>query len=238
MDDCFSTEAEKAKLFNLLRRFVNAAKGLVVHNRRYLQVVILSTPSTKLLFDKYGLFGLAFHIDRKIHSCQHAGSKSSTPSPEQHAHKSFGHIDKILRATFETQFSDRFLKLGIDPSKGILLTGPPGTGKTMSAKACLFQSGFDFTVITPDQLLHSELGLSETKLHRVFEKARASGHRVVFIDEIDSLFVKTDDPACRNLIAQFELEMRLSLASKMVLLAACNNICLIPDTFLIAGIPV
>lgn len=82
---------------------------------------------------------------------------------------------------------DRFAKLGISAPKGLLLYGPPGCSKTLTAKALATESGLNFLAIKGPELFNKYVGESERKLRAVFAKARQSAPAVVFIDEIDAI---------------------------------------------------
>lgn len=70
---------------------------------------------------------------------------------------------------------------------GILLFGPPGTGKTMIAKAVATECNLSFLSVQGPELLNMYVGQSEQNVREVFAKARASAPCVVFLDELDSL---------------------------------------------------
>ncbi len=76
---------------------------------------------------------------------------------------------------------------GIDIPKGILLSGPPGNGKTSIARILANQAGLNFFTITNDLLISKYVGESEKYLTRVFEEAERQKPSIVFIDEIDSI---------------------------------------------------
>lgn len=81
-----------------------------------------------------------------------------------------------------------FHRMGISPPLGIILHGPPGTGKTMLAKAAASASRCNFLNLSASDLMRAEFGESEKAISRAFETARALSPCLVFIDEFQSLF--------------------------------------------------
>ncbi|HSG79778.1 MAG TPA: AAA family ATPase, partial [Acidimicrobiia bacterium] len=82
---------------------------------------------------------------------------------------------------------DRFARLGIDPPRGILLHGPPGTGKTFVIRALAHESGAAFFAIKGAELLDKYVGESERGVREVFARARAAAPAILFFDELDAL---------------------------------------------------
>jgi AAA family ATPase len=83
--------------------------------------------------------------------------------------------------------SHRFARFGIEPSKGILLYGPPGCSKTMMAKAIATESKLNFIGIKGPELFSKYVGESERAVRNIFKRARACSPCVIFFDEIDAL---------------------------------------------------
>ena len=81
----------------------------------------------------------------------------------------------------------RFERLGIDPPKGILLHGPPGTGKTFVVKALANEAGAAFFSVKGAELLDKYVGESEAGVRDVFNRARAASPSIIFFDEFDAL---------------------------------------------------
>ncbi|KAI5463795.1 P-loop containing nucleoside triphosphate hydrolase protein [Mariannaea sp. PMI_226] len=73
------------------------------------------------------------------------------------------------------------------PGKGILLYGPPGCSKTLSAQATATESGFNFFAVKGAELLNMYVGESERAVRTLFERARAAAPSIIFFDEIDSI---------------------------------------------------
>jgi transitional endoplasmic reticulum ATPase len=82
---------------------------------------------------------------------------------------------------------DRFRKLGIDPPRGVLLFGPPGTGKTFVVRALAHEAGAAFFPIKGAELLDKFVGESERGVREVFARARAAAPSILFFDELDAL---------------------------------------------------
>jgi transitional endoplasmic reticulum ATPase len=76
---------------------------------------------------------------------------------------------------------------GARPAKGILLTGPPGGGKTLLAKAVAHESGVNFISVKGPELLSKWVGESEQGIREIFKKARQAAPCIIFLDEIDAL---------------------------------------------------
>ena len=85
---------------------------------------------------------------------------------------------------------EAFKKLGVNPPKGILLYGAPGTGKTLLAKAVATESEANFILVNGPELLSKWVGESEKAVREVFKKARQTSPTIIFFDEIDSLAPK------------------------------------------------
>ena len=83
-----------------------------------------------------------------------------------------------------------FQRLGVDPPKGVLLHGPPGTGKTRLARAVANESDAQFFHIAGPEIMGSAYGESEKKLREIFEEAAKAAPSIIFIDEIDSIAPK------------------------------------------------
>ena len=86
-----------------------------------------------------------------------------------------------------------FRRLGIDPPKGVLLHGPPGTGKTMIAKAVATETNAHFTSINGPEIISKYYGESEKQLREIFDEASNNAPAIVFLDEIDSICPKRED---------------------------------------------
>ncbi len=80
-----------------------------------------------------------------------------------------------------------FKTLGVKPPKGVLLHGPPGTGKTMIARAVANETGAFFFLINGPEIMSKMAGDSEANLRRAFEEAEKNSPAIIFIDEIDSI---------------------------------------------------
>ncbi|MHA1125519.1 MAG: CDC48 family AAA ATPase [Candidatus Heimdallarchaeota archaeon] len=86
-----------------------------------------------------------------------------------------------------------FLKLGIDPPKGVLLHGPPGCGKTLIAKAVANESASNFIVINGPEIMSKFYGESEQRLRQIFKDAASKAPTIIFIDELDAIASKRAD---------------------------------------------
>ncbi|KAF9427684.1 hypothetical protein BGZ94_004394 [Podila epigama] len=85
--------------------------------------------------------------------------------------------------------ADAYTRLGIRPSKGVLLYGPPGTGKTMLAKAVATESEANFIALSIPELVKGEVGESEKAIARIFKTATRCSPCIVFLDELEAIFV-------------------------------------------------
>jgi len=81
----------------------------------------------------------------------------------------------------------RFERLGIDPPRGLLLHGPPGTGKTYVIRALAHESGAAFFPVKGAELLDKYVGESERGVREVFARARRAAPAILFFDELDAL---------------------------------------------------
>lgn len=88
---------------------------------------------------------------------------------------------------YPIEHPEKFLKFGMQPSKGVLFYGPPGCGKTMLAKAVANECSANFISIKGPELLTMWFGESESNVREVFDKARSSAPCVLFFDELDSI---------------------------------------------------
>ena len=82
---------------------------------------------------------------------------------------------------------DLYVKAGIKPSKGVLLTGLPGTGKTLLAKAVATEANANFISVKGPELVSKWVGESEKHVREIFKKARQVSPSIIFFDEFDSI---------------------------------------------------
>ena len=125
------------------------------------------------------------------------------------------------------RYPELFQRLGVDPPKGVLLHGPPGTGKTRLARAVANESAAEFFLINGPEIMGSAYGESEGKLRQVFEEAAKAAPSIVFIDEIDSIAPKrgqVSGEAEKRLVAQLLTLMDgLEARANVVVIAATNR---------------
>ena len=88
---------------------------------------------------------------------------------------------------------DAFEKMGLTPPKGVLLTGPPGTGKTMLAKAIANSTSATFLGLVGSELAQKYIGEGGRLVRELFDLAKEKAPAIIFIDEIDSIGSKRLD---------------------------------------------
>jgi transitional endoplasmic reticulum ATPase len=86
-----------------------------------------------------------------------------------------------------------FARLGIDPPKGVLLYGPPGSGKTLLAKAVANESEATFILLNGPEIMSKFYGESEKKIRDIFNEAEKNAPAIIFMDEIDAIAPKRED---------------------------------------------
>merc|ERR1712087_593825 len=98
-----------------------------------------------------------------------------------------------------------FKTIGVKPPKGILLYGPPGSGKTLIARAVANETGAFFFLINGPEIMSKMAGESESNLRKAFEEAEKNAPAIIFIDEIDAIAPKrekTNGEVERRIVSQ------------------------------------
>merc|ERR1712060_269631 len=93
----------------------------------------------------------------------------------------------IEMVVYPIEYPEIYAKFGQKPTRGALLWGPPGCGKTMLAKAIATECAANFISIKGPELLTMWFGESEANVRGVFDKARSAAPCVLFFDELDSI---------------------------------------------------
>jgi transitional endoplasmic reticulum ATPase len=120
-----------------------------------------------------------------------------------------------------------FERLGVEPPKGVLLHGSPGTGKTLIAKAVANESGANFILIAGPEIMSKWYGGSEENLRNKFDDAEKNAPSIIFIDEIDAIAPKREEltgEVERRVVSQLLTLMDgLKSRGKVVVIAATNR---------------
>ncbi|QXJ27224.1 CDC48 family AAA ATPase [Saccharolobus shibatae] len=129
---------------------------------------------------------------------------------------------------YPLKYSELYQNSGIEPPKGILLFGPPGTGKTMLAKAVATESGANFIAVRGPEILSKWVGESEKAVREIFRKARMYAPAVIFFDEIDSIApirgISYDSGVTERIVNQLLAEMDgIEKLENVVVIAATNR---------------
>ena len=141
----------------------------------------------------------------------------------------FDDIKRILSETVKDPLYHPavYARANTKPPKGILLTGEPGTGKTLMARAIAKEAEVNFIAISGPELLSKYIGESEQGVREVFKKARQAAPCILFFDEIESLVPRRgksmSDQVTERVVTQFLTEMDGIEELKGVLVLASTN---------------
>ncbi|HIE31523.1 MAG TPA: AAA family ATPase [Methanosarcinales archaeon] len=135
--------------------------------------------------------------------------------------------DLIEAVEWPLRYPEAFAALRSKPPKGILLFGPPGTGKTMLAKAAATESEANFISIRGPELFSRYVGESEKAVRETFRKAKQAAPAVIFFDEIDSIApvrgASSDSHVTERVASQILIELDGMEELKNVVIIAATN---------------
>jgi transitional endoplasmic reticulum ATPase len=121
-----------------------------------------------------------------------------------------------------------FKKMGINPPRGILLYGPPGSGKTLLARAVATESEANFISIKGPEIFSKWVGESEKAIREAFRKGRTAAPSIIFFDELDAIVPRrglgyADSGASERVISQLLTELDGIESLQNVLVIAATN---------------
>lgn len=145
---------------------------------------------SKRMMDKAGggnamTFGMG-RSNAKIYVKSSSGIKFSDVAGEDEAKESLAEIVDYLHNP------DKYREIGASMPKGVLLVGPPGTGKTMLAKAVAGEASVPFFSMSGSEFVEMFVGMGASKVRDLFKQAKEKAPCIVFIDEIDAIGKKRD----------------------------------------------
>jgi len=149
------------------------------------------------------------------------------------AYEDLGGLDEEIKKIREMvelplRHPEIFERLGIEPPKGVLLHGPPGSGKTLLAKAVANETESNFILINGPEIMNKFVGEAEKRIRDIFEEAEKSSPSIIFIDEIDAIAPKREESYSeveRRVVAQLLTTMDgLKSRGKVVVIGATNRV--------------
>lgn len=145
--------------------------------------------SKKLMERAGGKNSMAFGMgnsNAKVYVKSSKGIKFSDVAGEDEAKENLTEIVEYLHDP------KKYEEIGASMPKGILLVGPPGTGKTMLAKAVAGEANVPFFSISGSEFVEMFVGMGASKVRDLFKQAKEKAPCIVFIDEIDAIGKKRD----------------------------------------------
>ena len=139
------------------------------------------------------------------------------------------------------KYKDAYDYVDVEAPKGILLHGPPGTGKTMIAKALAKMTESNFISIKGPELLSKWVGESEKGVREIFRKARLAAPCIIFLDEVDALVPRrgsggSDSHVTENVVSQILTEIDgLEELNNVLIIGATNRLDIVDEALLRPG---
>ena len=148
--------------------------------------IALGQYMSKKMADKLGggnsmMFGLGGNSNVKVYVQSTEGIHFSDVAGEDEAKENLQEVVNYLHDP------SKYQEIGASMPKGILLVGPPGTGKTMLAKAVAGESNVPFFSISGSEFVEMFVGMGASKVRDLFSQAKEKAPCIVFIDEIDAI---------------------------------------------------
>jgi transitional endoplasmic reticulum ATPase len=138
-------------------------------------------------------------------------------------------------AVLPLEHAELFETMHVESPSGVLLAGPPGTGKTMLARAVATETGANFVSVKGPELMNKYVGESERAVRELFETARENAPTVVFFDELDAMAPARGSRSestgvTDNVVAQLLTELDgLEASEDVIVIGATNRPELIDD---------
>ncbi len=145
--------------------------------------------SKKLMKKMGGADSMMFNIGKsnaKVYVKSSNGIKFKDVAGEDEAKENLAEIVDYLHNP------DKYKEIGASMPKGILLVGPPGTGKTMLAKAVAGEADVPFFSMSGSEFVEMFVGMGASKVRDLFKQAKEKAPCIIFIDEIDAIGKKRD----------------------------------------------
>ncbi|KAJ7548620.1 hypothetical protein O6H91_07G019700 [Diphasiastrum complanatum] len=173
------------------------------------------------------------HFMTALSTCNPSALRETVVEVPNVSWDDIGGLETVKRELQETvqypvEHPEKFEKFGMSPSKGVLLYGPPGCGKTLLAKAIANECKANFISVKGPELLTMWFGESEANVRDVFDKARQSAPCVLFFDELDSIAIQRGGfrdagGAADRVLNQLLTEMDGMSAKKTVFIIGATN---------------
>jgi transitional endoplasmic reticulum ATPase len=151
-------------------------------------------------------------------------------------------VIEVLRETVEAplRHPEAFADVGLSPARGLVLHGPPGTGKSLLAMAVARESGANLVTLNGPEVFSKWLGESEEHVRNAFQMARQSAPTVILLDQIDAMAPRrgagSSNPAAERVVNQLLIELdSLRGAAHIVVVAATNRLDLVDPALLRPG---
>ena len=145
--------------------------------------------SRKMMNQMGGKNSMAFGMGKsnaKVYVPSTEGIRFSDVAGEEEAKENLQEIVDYLHNP------EKYTRVGASMPKGVLLVGPPGTGKTMLAKAVAGESNVPFFSMSGSEFVEMFVGMGASKVRDLFKQAKEKAPCIVFIDEIDAIGKKRD----------------------------------------------